>query len=50
MSTKLDEKPFDKHLFRLELIKMNKASNPEKIHLSEQEKYSTLNTQGLCKF
>lgn len=29
---------------------MNKPSNPEKIGIVEKEVYSTLETQGLCKF
>lgn len=28
----------------------NKQSNPEQYYIMETEKYSTVNTQGLCKF
>jgi hypothetical protein len=40
----------DKSGLRLEMIGMNKMQNPEKHHVPEHEKYSTINTQGLCKF
>jgi hypothetical protein len=29
---------------------MNKVQNPEKINFVELERYSTFNTQGLCKY
>ena len=40
----------DKYKNRFELLKMNKTLNPEQYHIAEDKKYSTLNSQGLCKF
>ena len=31
-------------------MKMNKSLNPEYFTLAEDKKYSTVDTQGLCKF
>ena len=40
----------DKYKNRFELMKMNKSLNPEQYEISEDRKYSTLDSQGLCKF
>lgn len=40
----------DKNKTRIEMIKMNGVKNSERFHISEKKLYSTLDTQGLCKF